>query len=129
MWAQGCSEGWQAYRQHPYPPVRGSWQIISAINVRNLTKEDLLRMRKKTQEEKKSREEQKQSYSTLKIRKIIDKRKPARKYYAIKHPTDLVITDSWEIAKNIIDALNATDLSCRYKGFKTMAEAIDYLRG
>lgn len=119
---------WERLQARPFISKGDAGQIISAINVRNLTKEDLLRMRKKSQEEKKSREEQKQSFKSLKIRKLIDKSKPSRKFYAIKHPTDLVITDSWEVAQNVITALNSTGTSCRYKGFKSMAEAIDFLR-
>ena len=119
---------WERLQSRSFISKGDAGQIISALNVRNLTKDDLLRMRKKTQEEKKSREEQKQSFKSLKIRKLIDKSKPSRKFYAIKHPTDLVITDSWETAQNVITALNATGTSCRYKGFKSMAEAIDFLR-
>ena len=72
--------------------------------------------------------ENKSKKATKDVKKLIDKSKPSRKYYAIKHPTDLVITDSWETAQNVIAALNGTGTSCRYKGFKSMAEAIDFLR-
>ncbi len=119
---------WERLQARPFISKGDAGQVISAINVRNLTKEDLLRMRKKAVEERKAKEE-KSAFKSLKIRKILDKsNKRTRKFYAIKHPTDLVITNSWETALNIIGALNKTGTSCRYKGFSSMAEAIDFLR-
>lgn len=119
---------WERLQARPFISKGDAGQVISAINVRNLTKDDLLRMHKKAMEERKSKEEEKSALKALKIRKILDKNKYSRKVYAIKHPTDLVITNSWETALNIIDALNKTGKPCKYKGFSSMAEAIDFLR-
>ncbi len=121
-------EEWERLQARPFISKGDAGQVISAINVRNLTKDDLLRMHKKAVEERKSKEEEKSALKALKIRKILDKSKYSRKVYAIKHPTDLVITNSWETALNIIDALNKTGKPCKYKGFSSMAEAIDFLR-
>lgn len=119
---------WERLQARPFISKGDAGQVISAINVRNLTKDDLLRMHKKAMEERKSKEEEKSALKALKIRKILDKNKYSRKLYAIKHPTDLVITNSWETALNIIEALNKTGKPCKYKGFSSMAEAIDFLR-
>ncbi|MBR3864673.1 MAG: DEAD/DEAH box helicase [Clostridia bacterium] len=103
-------------------------QVISALNVRNLKKENLFYMRKKAISEKQKAEEQKQVYSKLKIRNCFDKDKPKFKYYAIKHPTDLIITNSWEMATDIIASLNASGTPCRYKSFTSIEKAREYLR-
>jgi hypothetical protein len=104
-------------------------QIISLLNLRNLKLSDLLRMRRKQQEIKKEKQELKQSINALKIRKCFDKQKRTFKYYAIQHPTDLIITNSWEMAKDIISALNGVSgADCRYKSFVTLKEAEEFLR-
>ena len=104
-------------------------QIISLLNLRNLKTSDLLRMRRKQQEIKKEKQEFKQSIKTLKIRKCMDKQKCNFKFYAIQHPTDLIITNSWERAKDIISALNGVNgVDCRFKSFLTLKEAEEFLR-
>ncbi len=122
------AEEWARLEQRPFISKGDAGQIISALKIRNLTKDDLLRMRKKAEEEKVKKAEEQNLYATLKIRKLFDKDKSKYKFYAIKHPTDLVITNSWDIAKEIVAELNAGGKECKYKSFLSMAEAIEYLR-
>lgn len=103
-------------------------QIINALQIRNLKQSDLLKMRKKALEEQKQRDAVYESLKHLKIRKII-RGKYKGKFYAIKHPTDLVITDSWEEASLIIAELNASgDIKCKFKSFSTIKTAEEFLR-
>ena len=59
----------------------------------------------------------------------MDKQKRNFKYYAIQHPTDLIVTNSWEIAKDVISALNGVGgADCKFKSFSTLKEAEEFLR-
>lgn len=107
---------------------RDANQIISMINIRELKSSDLLRMHKKRLEEKRADEERRQAMSKLKIRTIIDKKRPYNKYYAIKHSKDLVVVNDWQVAQEIIAELSTLDEKPMYKGFFTLKEAMDYLR-
>ena len=121
-------EEWERLEARSFISKGDAGQIISAIKIRNLTKDDLLRMHRKTQEERKQKQEEQATYASLKIRKLWDDKKPKFKFYAIKHPTDLVVTNSWDIALDIINSLNESGKTCRYKSFTTLAQAIDFLR-
>lgn len=104
-------------------------QIISMINIRNLKPKDLLRMHRKKEQEKQADEQKRLAMSMLKIREIIDKKRPYSKYYAIKHPTDLVITNSWDKASEIISELvELYPDKPVYKSFLTLSQARDFLR-
>ena len=122
------NEEWQVLESRSFISKGDAGQIISAIKIRNLTKDDLLRMRKKAVEERDQKKQEQALYSSLKIRKLMDSKKPKYKFYAVKHPTDLVITNSWDIAQDVIQTLNQTGKPCRYKSFVSMAEAIEFLR-
>ena len=121
-------EEWERLEARSFISKGDAGQIISAIKIRNLTKDDLLRMHRKTQEGRKQKQEEQATYASLKIRKLWDDKKPKFKFYAIKHPTDLVVTNSWDIALDIINSLNESGKTCRYKSFTTLAQAIDFLR-
>ena len=101
-------------------------QILNALSIRNLTPAQLLQMHKKSAEEKRKREEERERYSRLKIRYMINKKVFSRKVYAIKMPDDLVITNEWSTAEMIIDGVGWEH--CKYKGFYSIDEAVDYLR-
>lgn len=122
------AEEWERLNSKEFISKGDAGQIISAVKIRNLTKDDLLYMRKKSNEEKKAREEEKALYASLKIRKVLDEKKKSYKYYAIKHPTDLIITNSWEKAQDLILKLNQTGTPCKYKSFASVAQATEYLR-
>lgn len=108
---------------------RDASQIINMIAIRDLRPQDLLKMREKSKVEKDARSEENFAMSKLKIRMLMDKNKITRKYYAIKHVTDLVITNSWDWAIEIINTLDGRDgKKVQYKGFRTLKEAQDYLR-
>lgn len=119
---------WERLSEKAFISKGDANQIISAIKIRNLKKEDLLYMRKKSLEEKNKQEEERALYSKLKIRNCFDKDKKNFKFYAIKHPTDLIITNSWDMAKDIIESLNASGKMCKYKSFKTIDQAREFLR-
>lgn len=102
-------------------------QILNAITIRNLRPNDLLRMHKKTIESKAKMQELTKTLMRLKIRKLITG-KYAGKFYAIQHPTDLVITNDWSTAIKVIEELNATGTQCRYKSFPTIKQAEEFLR-
>lgn len=104
-------------------------QIISMINIRNLKPKDLLRMHRKKEQEKQDDEEKRIAMSLLKIRELIDKKRPYNKYYAIKHPNDLVITNAWDKAVEIISTLTQeSEIKPIYKSFLTLTQARDFLR-
>lgn len=103
-------------------------QVLSALQVRDLKKEDLYRMHARAKEIKEKEEEARILRSKLKIRMLIENKKFSKKYYAIKHTTDLVITDSWERACEIITMLNKSGEQCRYKSFFSIDKAREYLR-
>ena len=85
-------------------------------------------MRKKAIGERQKLQQEKEAYLKLKIRNCIDQSKPKYKYYAIKHPTDLIITNSWDMATDIIASLNASGTPCKYKSFTSLEQAREYLR-
>ena len=121
-------EEWDRLVARPFISKGDAGQIISAVKIRNLTKDDLLRMHKKSEEEKQKREEERAVYASLKIRKLFDDHKPKYKIYAIKHPTDLIITNSWDIAQDAILKLNESGTLCKYKSFVSFKDAVEYLR-
>ena len=102
-------------------------QIINAVSVRRLSPSDLRRMHARSAREKEEREKIAKALRTLKIRKIMSG-KYSSKYYAIQHPTDLIITNDWQTASNIIAELNATGIECRFKSFTSIKQAEEYLR-
>ncbi|MBQ7407838.1 MAG: DEAD/DEAH box helicase [Clostridia bacterium] len=119
---------WDEFNKRETLSKGDATQIISALKVRNLKKEDLYRMHKKFAEQKAKEQEERAAYARLKIRYCFDENKHSKKLYAIKHPTDLVITNSWDMAQDIILALNQSGTECKYKSFYTVDEAREYLR-
>lgn len=104
-------------------------QIINILNIRNLKPKDLFYMHRRSVEAKRQENERLEMMRKLKIRRVIIKKAHFKKFYAIKHPTDLVITNDWETAQDIIFALDGIDgEKCFYKGFFTIKEAEEYLR-
>ena len=121
-------EEWEEVIKRGTLSKRDAGQIINQLNIRSLKPNDLLRMRQKQKEREQEQEQLAKAYKALKIRKLIDKKRRTYKYYAIKHPTDLIITNSWEIASEQIAILNASGEQCRYKGFATISQAEEFLR-
>ena len=83
-------------------------------------------MHKKASDEKAKKQELAETLKRLKIRKVLSGR--SSKYYAIQHPTDLVITNSWSAACDIIAELEKDGSKCRYKGFTSIKQAEEFLR-
>jgi len=102
-------------------------QILNALSVRRLKQSDLLRMHRRAEQAKKEKETLADTLKRLKIRKLITG-KYTGKFYAVQHPTDLVITNDWVTAQEIINELDKTGVKCRYKSFPTMRQAEEYLR-
>lgn len=102
-------------------------QILNAVSVRRLKHADLLRMHAKTARAKEEKQNLVKKLSVLKIRKILKKKKTG-KYYAVMHPTDLIITDDWATAAELIADLEKDGSKCRYKSFTSLAQAENFLR-
>lgn len=101
-------------------------QIINALSVRNLDKKSLLRMHFEAVERRKQKEEEVKKRQSLKIRKVIKKK--GKKLYALIFPDDLVLTDDWPYALELIDSYEKKGIRVRYKGFFSLAEAYDFFR-
>lgn len=107
----------------------GASQVINMLNIQNLKLSDLMRMHEKSVKEQEKIQSQKEIYSKLKIRYVLDKKKRFCKYYAIKHVTDLVICNDWDMAKEIIASLDGVQgEKCFFKGFTTKIEAEKFIR-
>ncbi len=114
-------------KNHPLTKGNAA-QIINMLRIKDNSPTRLLRLRKKEEEKKKEKEEKYEQMSALKIKTLFSVKRPF-KYYAIKHPTDLVITDSWDLALQIIEKLDGeNEEKCRYKKFPSKAQAIEFLR-
>lgn len=101
-------------------------QIINALSLSRLTKKDLLRMHSEAESRKKAAAEERDRRQNLKIRKVF--RKSGKKFYALILVDDLVVTDDWNYAREIIDKENENGRKIRYKGFSSLNSAYDYLR-
>lgn len=104
-------------------------QVINMLYITGLKKHDLMRLRKKSILEKQAMEQDRQARAMLKIRQCYDDKLPKRKFYAIKHATDLVITNSWEVCNDTYLALNGVDGKKAYfKCFYSQKDAEEFLR-
>lgn len=104
-------------------------EILNMLQIRNLRPSDLYRMHQKTATDKQNREAENEVFKKLKIRRLLTG-KYKGKYYAVRHVTDLILTDSWDIASETIAELNKNnEKQCRYKSFLTIKQAEDFLRG
>lgn len=104
-------------------------QIINSIFLRDLKPQDLLKMHKRNLEKKMEAKVDNEIMSKLKIRMLIDKKKTTHKFYAIKHITDLAITNNWDWALGLISSLDGVQgKKVQYKSFRTLKDAQNYLR-
>lgn len=103
-------------------------QILNAIGIRRLKQSDLIRMHEKAARAKAERQKLNEALMRLKIRKVLSKKGRTSKYYAIMHPTDLVITDDWIVAAELIANLEKDGSKCKYKGFTSISAAEKFLR-
>lgn len=103
-------------------------QIINALKIKNTKPYELLSMHKKAKEREAEEQKAKEELSKLRIETIyVTKYK--NKFYAVKHKTRLVITDAWQVAKELIYQLDGRDGGkCYFKKFTSKAQAIDFLR-
>ncbi len=102
-------------------------QIINSLKIRNLTPWQLLKMREKKVAENAQKQAINEHLAHLKIRMMINKKVRTYKYYAIRMPDDLVITNDWNTAKLIIAGVG--EEHCRFKSFLTLDQARAFLRG
>lgn len=103
-------------------------QIINALRIKNATPDELLRLHKKAVEKQLEEQKNKEDFKNLRIETIY-LTKFKNKFYAVKHKTRLVITDSWEVALDIINQLDGRDgLRCYCKKCASKAQAIEFLR-
>ena len=104
-------------------------QIINMLKLKNTSPKKLVELRFKRREELAKKDEERERRRTMKIRYEIDKKPRAyKKYYAIILSDDLVITDNWQRAEEIIASEKSEDFKVRFKGFTTISEAVDFLR-
>ena len=75
---------------------------------------------------KKAAAEERERRQNLKIRKVL--RKGGRKIYALILVDDLVVTDDWNYARQLIDEETEKGRKVRYKGFPSLDSAYEYLR-
>lgn len=107
-------------------------QIINALKIKNATPYELMQMHKKSVEKENLRQQKEQEYAEkiahLKVEYMFTT-KYRNKFYAIKHPTRLVITDSWDICLGLVDELQGLDGErCLYKKFPSKAQALAFLK-
>lgn len=102
-------------------------QIINALKIKNATKDELIRLHNAAKEKNAEEERLRQELSLLKIEYIFTT-KYKNKFYAIKHRTRLVVTDSWDTALEIINELEKLEGKCFYKKFPSKAQAVKFLR-
>lgn len=103
-------------------------QIINALKIRNATKDDLYKMHLKAAEAKEVELKAKEETDKLRIETIFIT-KFRNKFYAVKHKTRLVVTDSWEVALDLINQLDGRDgIRCFCKKCSSKAQAIEFLR-
>lgn len=103
-------------------------QIINALRIKNATPDELLRLHKKAVEKQLEEQKNKEEFKNLRIETIY-LTKFKNRFYAVKHKTRLVITDSWEVALDLINQLDGRDgLRCYCKKCTSKAQAIEFLR-
>ncbi|MBR2328620.1 MAG: DEAD/DEAH box helicase family protein, partial [Clostridia bacterium] len=118
---------WEAINASRHLTKGDAAQILNAMSLKDMSPKRLLAMRRKSNEEKQAKEEENRRLSSLKIRYMLTKKKYPRKYYAIRMPDDLLITDDWEKAKLVIEGVG--EANCRFKGFLSLDDAVKFLRG
>lgn len=104
-------------------------QIINMLKLKNASPMQLVRLRKKRREEIEKRREDALRRAAMKIRYELEKKSVFyKKYYALILPDELIITDSWSVAKPLIDEAEGGGARVRYKSFLTLNEAVDFVR-
>lgn len=103
-------------------------QIINMLKIKNATMRDLRAMHSRAKQKEQENRQKKEELKKLKIETIFVTA-VRDKYYAIKHPSRLVITDNWQCAADLISQLDGRDgEKCHFKKFPSKSQAIDYLR-
>ena len=64
----------------------------------------------------------------MKIRRLINKSARSRRYYALIFKDDLVITNEWDKASEMIAEAEKNGDKVRYKRFYSIDEAVDFLK-
>lgn len=103
-------------------------QILNMLSLKNLTQEKLLYMHAKKQKERAEKQEEFERKRHLKIRRLINKSARSRRYYALIFKDDLVITNEWDKASEMIAEAEKNGDKVRYKGFYSIDEAVDFLK-
>lgn len=103
-------------------------QIINALKIKTSDKRELIRLRRKAADKQEVLEKEKAERQKLRIETIFVT-KYRNKFYAVKHQTRLVVTDSWDVASDLINQLDQRDgAKCYYKKFPSKSQAIEFLR-
>ena len=104
-------------------------QIINMLKLKNSSPLQLARLRKKRDEELLKQREDQERRAAMKIRYVLENKKSLyKKYYALILPDELVITDSWQAAKPLIDEAEQSGARVRYKSFTSLSDAQEFLR-
>lgn len=104
-------------------------QVINMIKLKNTTPKQLAKMHEehKMQAEKKNRELD--IRKNMKIRYVIDRKKAfGKKYYALVLADELVITDKWKTAEELIQNSEKLGYKPKFKGFLKLNDAINFVR-
>lgn len=121
-------EEWQRLEDKGMLTKGEAAQILNMISTRALTPEKLMFMYSRKQKERLEKNAEAERKKSLKIRKIINKKVFTRKYYALIFHDDLVITNEWNTAEDLITEANNKGEKVRYKGFSKIEAAIEFLR-
>ncbi|MBP5177759.1 MAG: DEAD/DEAH box helicase, partial [Clostridia bacterium] len=104
-------------------------QIINMLKIRNTSPAQLVRLRKKREQELERQKEDAKRRAIMKIRYDLKKKGALyKKYYALILPDELVVTDDWQTAAQLIDAAQSSGSRVKYKSFLSLSDAQEFLR-
>jgi len=104
-------------------------QMINMLKIKNTTPMGLVRLREKHRLELRQKQEETERRAKMKIRYDFENKKSLyKKYYALILPDELVITDNWAKARELIEQAEADGGRVRYKSFVSLNDAIEFLR-
>ncbi len=103
-------------------------QIINMIKLKRTTPQQLAKMHEEHKKLAQQKQQEQEMRKTMKIRYDLTKRN-VKKYYALILVDDLVITDSWQRAQDLIENSEKLGYKPKFKGFPNLNLAIDFIRG
>ena len=103
-------------------------QIINMIKLKNTTPKQLAKMHDEHKKAVEQKNRELDIRKTMKIRYELDHKKYTRKYYALILVDELVVTDNWNTAQELIENSEKLGYKPKFKGFLNLNDAIDFLR-